>query len=123
MYFVLSARTLHLSLRVSKGLSLVPEDFPLNTQPVVGAAYSESIYGGVSYQASHKPTEDHFSPLEEWLLEYFSSTTFNTTRFPLSVMAGPPQLIHLVPSAASYTCHLSPVRFKALGGQREQGRH
>ncbi|KAG0701317.1 Retrovirus-related Pol polyprotein from transposon 17.6 [Chionoecetes opilio] len=109
------ATSLYLSLgacKARKGLGLVPEAFPLHTQPVVGAACSESFQGGVSHQASPKLTEVPFPPLEEnatrleeWLLQRFSSTTFNTTRSPLPVMAGPPHHIPLVPGAAPYACH------------------
>ena len=92
-------------------LSLVPDDFPLHPQPVLGVAFSESIYWSMSHQVSPKPTGVPFSPLEEnvarleWLLQHFSSTTFNMIRYSLPVMAGPPHHIHLVPGAAPYSFH------------------
>ena len=90
----------------------MPENFPRHTQITVGAACSEEARGNVSCQVPPRPTEVLFSLLEEnvarlegWLLNHFSSTTFNTARSPLPVMAGPLHHIHLVPGATPRACH------------------
>ena len=107
-----SAKDLYLSLGACKGLGLVPLDFALHTQLTLGVAYSEEALEDEVCQVPPRPTEVPFSPLEEnvaklegWLLKHFSSTTFNTTRFLLPVMAGPPHLIRLVPGAMPRACH------------------
>lgn len=111
VYFVRSAKDLYLSLGACKGLGLVPEDFPRHTQ-MVGAACSEQSQGNETYQVPPRPNDMPYPPLEEniarlegWLLKHFSSTTFNTSRSPLPVMAGPPHHIHLIPGATPHACH------------------
>lgn len=51
------------------------------------------------------PHEEHVGRLEVWLLQYFSASTFNTTRNPLPVMKGKPHHIHPEPNATPYACH------------------
>ena len=50
------------------------------------------------------PLEENIDRLEDWLLQHFSSTTFNTDRDPLPVMEGEPHHIHLKPDAVPYAC-------------------
>ncbi|MPC40444.1 hypothetical protein E2C01_034001 [Portunus trituberculatus] len=42
------------------------------------------------------PLEKNIPRLQEWLLGHFSVSTFDTDRYPLPVMAGPPHHIHLM---------------------------
>ena len=112
VYFVHSAKDLYFSLGACKGLGLVPKDFPRHTQFTAEAACSEEALGNEVCQVPPRPTEAPFSPLEEnvarlegWLQKHFSSTTFNTTRSPLPVMAGPPHRILLVSGALPRACH------------------
>ena len=51
------------------------------------------------------PHEKHEQRLEEWLLQHFSATAFNTTRNPLPVIEGEPHRIHLMPNAVPHACH------------------
>lgn len=48
--------------------------------------------------------EDNVPRLELWLLRQFSSTTFNTDRYPLHVMEGAQHHIQLLEGAQLYAC-------------------
>ena len=43
--------------------------------------------------------------LQEWLLQRFSSTTFNVNQCPLPVMEGPPHHIHIMPNVKPIAFH------------------
>lgn len=49
--------------------------------------------------------EENVPRLQEWLLAHFSASTFDTERYPLLVMAGPPHHIHLSSDVVPYACH------------------
>ena len=46
--------------------------------------------------------------MEDWLLKAFSEHVFNTGKYPLPVMSGKPQHIHLKDNAIPYAIH-SPI--------------
>ena len=52
------------------------------------------------------PLEENIGRLQEWLLQHFSNTTFNTKKIPFPAMEGAPHHIHLVPGAKPYACHV-----------------
>ena len=49
--------------------------------------------------------ETNVERLQEWLLQRFSATTFNTKLCPLPVMTGPPHHIHIIPDAKPVAFH------------------
>ncbi|XP_066965683.1 uncharacterized protein [Macrobrachium rosenbergii] len=49
--------------------------------------------------------EMNVNRLQEWLLQCFSATTFNTSQCPLPVMEGPPHHIHVVQNAKPVAFH------------------
>ena len=49
--------------------------------------------------------EENVGRLQDWLLQRFSATTFNTSQCPLPVMRGPPHHIHVVPNAKPVAFH------------------
>ena len=51
------------------------------------------------------PTEGNIESLEQWLLQSFSSSTFNTKAKPLPTMAGELQHIHLIDGATPVAAH------------------
>ena len=51
------------------------------------------------------PTEENIDALQQWLLNAFSSSTFNTGATPLPIMSGDPQHIHLVDGAQVIAAH------------------
>lgn len=111
VYFLKTAKQLYLSLPACKKLGLVHPDFP-HQAPLIA---STSIEGDPRIPTPTlvprpsviplPPLEENASRLEEWLLQHFSSTTFNTSREPLPVMAGKPHHIHLAPDAVPHACH------------------
>ena len=114
VYFIPSAKSLFLSLGACKELGLVPKDFPHHPRLAVQAAAVAAAGSATPTpdQAPIRPAttpfpphEEHVGRLEEWLLQHFSSTTFNTTRSPLPVMEGEPHHIHLLPNAVPHACH------------------
>ena len=56
----------------------------------------------------YEATEENIINLENWLLETFSDTIFNTKQNPLPLMSGIPQHIHLADNAVPYAIH-SPI--------------
>ena len=122
IYFLESAKSCYLSLKTCKQLGLVHKDFPapLPTTASVVSAPTPSVktHSGAAEVRLHsglpkKPTDMPFAPLEEnieriqeWLLQHFSNTTFNTEKIPFPVMEGAPHHIHLVPDAKPYACHV-----------------
>ena len=111
VYFIPSAKSLFLSLSACKELGLVPASFPHHSQPAVQALVAESAVPELDQSPVRPetipfpPHEEHVGRLEEWLLQHFSATAFNTTRNPLPVMKGEPHHIHLSPNAVPYACH------------------
>ena len=104
-----------------KDLGLVHQEFPLQLPSV--AAITGNLHSGPSKDMTNrqpekadlsipeKPKEIPFTPFEEntgrlkdWLLQHFSSTTFNTNRDPLPIMVGKPHHIHLKPDVVPYAC-------------------
>ena len=57
----------------------------------------------------YQPLEGNAGYLEQWLLQHFSSTTFNTECRPLRVMEGAPHHIHLKEDARPVACHMPAV--------------
>ena len=111
VYFMKTAKKFYLSLSACKDLRLVDRDFP-HQKPLVASIRVDGACGAPTAPPSSRPLslpfpplEDNVPRLEEWLLQHFSSTTFNTTREPLPVMAGKPHHIHLVPGAVPHACH------------------
>ena len=51
------------------------------------------------------PREENIERLQEWFLQHFSGTTFNTNSDTLPVMEGRPHHIHLKEGAVPYVCH------------------
>lgn len=54
------------------------------------------------------PSDENIERLEKWLLEAFSNSTFNVNAYPLPVMLGKPQHIHIQEDAVPYAVH-SPI--------------
>ena len=129
IYFLESAKSCYLSLKMCKQLGLVHKEFPLPLPTIASVEPalipSANTHSGVPKVKSHsgasevtpnnllrKPIDMPFAPLEEnierlqeWMLQHFSSTTFNTKKTPFSVMEGAPHHIHLEPNAKPYACH------------------
>lgn len=111
VYFIPSAKSLFLSLGACKELGLVPDSFPhhpkraVQALAVVAAAAEPSHPPTRPEKMPFPPHEEHARRLEEWLLQHFSGSTFNTTRNPLPVMEGEPHHIHLAHGAVPYACH------------------
>lgn len=111
VYFVQSAKALFMSLDACKGLKPVSENFPHIPTAVAHVRIMEGA-AHASVQLPPRPIslpfpllEEHTTCLENWLLQHFSSATFNTTRTPLPMMEGKPHRIHLTPGAIPCTCH------------------
>ncbi|KAK8398601.1 hypothetical protein O3P69_004024 [Scylla paramamosain] len=111
VYFVPSTRSLFLSLSACKELGLVPAGFPHHSLPTVQAVEAPDTTAEPAQPPAKPatipfpPHEEHVRRLEEWLLQHFSASAFNTTRSPLPVMDGEPHHIHLAPNAVPYACH------------------
>ncbi|KAK8378978.1 hypothetical protein O3P69_009604 [Scylla paramamosain] len=108
VYFVPSARSLFLSLSACKELGLVPAGFPHHSLPTIRAVEATAEPAQPPAKPAmipFPPHEEHVRRLEEWLLQHFSASAFNTTRSPLPVMDGEPHHIHLAPNAVPYACH------------------
>ena len=112
VYFMKTAKQFYLSLAACRDLGLVHEDFPHQTLLVASTGMSRASGPPTPPTAPPRPSsmplpplEENVQRLEEWLLQRFSSTTFNTTRNPLPVMAGKPHHIHLAPDAVPHACH------------------
>ena len=110
VYFVRSVQQVYLSLAACKDLGLVHEHFPNPLLPAVASVDEESSGKTASLPVRPAsmplpPLEENVPRLQEWLLGHFSTSTFNTDRYPLPVMAGPPHHIHLSPDATPYACH------------------
>ena len=119
VYIVNSAKILYLSFDVCKGLGLLPQDFPhqavaasaMNEETITGSEQPGGTPTGDGIPATPStipfaPLEENVCKLEEWLIRHFSSSTFNTAKSPLPVMAGPPHHIHLLPDARPHACHV-----------------
>ena len=102
-YFVGTAKAHYLSLEACKSLGLIPDDFPHHSRAVatVGGLHVTKDLRPRPSEVPLTPLEENVARLEEWLLRHSSSTVFNTSRSPLSVMAGAPHRIHLKPGAAT----------------------
>ena len=108
VYFVKSVERLYLSKAACVELGLVPPDFP-RPLPLVAAVRGMVSPADVppTRPASmpFQPLEENVHRLEQWLLQQFSSTTFDTDRQPLRVMKGAPHHIHLKEGARPVACH------------------
>ena len=60
-------------------------------------------------------TEENIERLEEWLMQQFSSTTFNVNEDTLPIMEGKPHHIHLKEDAIPYACHMRRTGRQTLG--------
>ena len=104
---VKEVQELYMSRRTCKELGLIPDDFP-NPLPLIAAVVENE---GTSEEVTRpavipfQPLEENAAQLEQWLLRHFSATTFNTERFPLKTMKGPPHRIHLKEGARPVACH------------------
>lgn len=104
----------YILLQACRELGLVHANFPHYTTVVgstitgAGDTASESIDSTQPRPAPlPSPSLVENAPrLEECLLCHFSGPTFNTNRSPQPVMAGEPHVIHLLPNAKSYACHV-----------------
>ena len=115
VYFIQSVKKFYLSLDACKDLGLVHRNFPtpLVAPTVLGEGEGDSQPGShTDCTPPPRPETVPFPPLienvarlEEWLRRHFSSSTFNTSKTPLPVMAGKPHHIHLMPEAIPYACH------------------
>ena len=105
VYFANGVKT-YLSFDVCKKLKLVHENFPH-----VNIATNNTIRNGLEEVPNrpdhlpYPPTIDNIRNLENWFLKEFSSTTFNVNQYPLPLMSGPKQRIHLKPNATPHACH------------------
>lgn len=122
VYFVRSAKALYLSLGACKGPGLVPKDFPWHISPTVEAARSSDTPGREGCQVPPKPAEMSVSQLkknvarlEERLLQYFSTTIFNTARSSLHNGGPTPPYPPYARRSFTYLPH-SRIRPKILGG-------
>ena len=119
VYFVDSAKNFYLSLSACKELGVVHRNFPQQV-PVVGVVSSVDPPPATDCTVMPRPLPPKpevmpFQPIEEnvhrlegWLLQHFSSSTFDTSREPLPVMVGKPHHIHLLSDAVPIACH-TPV--------------
>ena len=100
---------MYLSFTTCKELGLIHAGFPQPSPVVAGAGLVDDDVGGdIPARPTSmplQPLEENVARLEEWLLQQFSSSTFNTERHPLKVMQGPPHRIHLQEGARPHTCH------------------
>ena len=111
---------LYLSRTVCTELGLIGENFPL---PIHVSAQSPESFKHddhpencscpkrvqppvVPTKMPMPPTEQNRSKLEEWLLNYYGSSTFNTCEHqPLPMMKGPPLHIIIDESKAPHAVH------------------
>ena len=118
VYFLYSTSVVFLSLSACMCLGLVPSDFPFtkvlaNVRPnAVSPVRSASTNVFSEESTPPRPVsppiplvEENVDRIQGWLLQHFSSTTFNTTRYPLPVMRGTPHHIHLTPGAKPVAYH------------------
>ena len=97
---------LYLSKSACVGLGLVRPDFPNPLPLVAGVVARTADVAPVKPNAMpFSPLEENVPRLEQWLLQHFSSTTFDTERRPLRVMQGAPHHIHLKEGARPVACH------------------
>ena len=100
---------MYLSFTTCIKLGLVYADFPQPSPLVAGAGLvgddGSSDIPARPISMPLQSLEENVARLEEWLLRQFSSSTFNTDRYPLQVMHGPPHRIHLKEGARSHTCY------------------
>ena len=97
----------YISLQACRDLGLVHADFPHQSQ--VAASIVTDVDNAAMEPPDSVPTrpptvsfpplEEYVPQLEEWLLRYFSGSTFNTDRSLLPVMVSKPHIIHLLPDA------------------------
>ena len=130
VYFVKKSSCLFLSLSACIDLGLVPRDFPFVKVPAsvgsahplavtpsvpvapplasVGSAQCTSVTPSIPARPVAPPLpliEENVDRLQGWLLQHFSSTTFNTSTYPLPVMTGAPHRIHVVSGAKPVAYH------------------
>ena len=133
VFFVLGLDMVFLSLNACKEFRLVHRSFPhvdvQNIPPCVAedkheqedtigmitaAVESKDDIASVSNELSlpdrpettpYPAIDDNIELLEKWLLQAFSSTTFNVDARPLPAMSGPPCHIHLEDNPVKYVAH------------------
>ena len=132
VYISKQARGFYLSLEAMMDLLIISRDFPsvgeADNQQEVHAPKQEHTNAGITAPLSHAdevcscpkrtgapvmPTELPFKcipenneKMEQWLLEYFAASTFNTCpHCPLPQMDGPPVEIHLKENAIPTAVH------------------
>ena len=52
------------------------------------------------------PLDENIKRLETWLLQHFSSATFDVNKKPFPMMKGAPHHIHIKADAKPYACHV-----------------
>ena len=106
VYFVKSSKMLFLSLNTCISLKLVPCDFPFHTRMVAGVIRPTHPPPLIRPSSPpYPPVEENVGRMQDWLLQHFSSTTFNTSRYPLPAMKGPAHHIHLERDAKPVAYH------------------
>ena len=105
VHFVKNVERLYLSCTTCKDLGLIHQDFPKPPAVIAGVG----VMDGDAHDVPGRPTalpmqplEENIPQLEQWLLQHFSSSTFNTECYPLRVMQGPPHHIHLQQGVQPY---------------------
>ena len=113
VYFISGARHFYLSLDVCKSFSIVHKDFP--NVDITTIAHSPPPLPPVSPNVPERPatlpfppTEENIPNLQSWLLSTFKDSAFNVNKYPLPLMSGKPQHIHLQPDAVPHASH-SPI--------------
>ena len=106
VYFIEAMDCLYVSQAACTELKLILEGFP-SPMPLATALSKEVDDTPRPWFTTvpHKLLEENVPCLEQWLLQQFSSTTFNTERRPLRMMTGAPHHIHLKDGANPSTCH------------------
>lgn len=118
VYFSDSTDRFFLSRQACVALKIIPDSFP-----TIGEAHSSSSESQPSQPCTcprrEKPppkptppfptTEENRERLQQWLLDYYKSSTFNTCEHqPLPMMSGPPMRLMMDPNAKPVAYH-SPI--------------
>ena len=102
---------LFLSLTACKNIGLIPRNFQHNVIahnhciPNTGLSIDDMVLPSIPDTLPYPPTEQHILELEAWLLQKFSTTTFNISSDKLPHMSGKPHKIHLVDNALPFAAH------------------
>ena len=116
VYFSKSTDRFFLSKQACVALKIIPDSFP-----TIGEAHSTTSSESQSARPCNCPlrgkpppkptlpfaaTEENRDRLEQWLLDYYNSSTFNTCEHqPLPMMSGPPLRLMVDPNAKPVVYH------------------